>query len=1099
MKRLKRLLGRQKIKAHIDGVEDQRFVHGWAMDPSHPERKITVEVLVDGQPAGRTVADQYRNDLAQQFGGDGKWGFSTELSFKKVYADSGIVTLRDALSGRPIPSNEARLVYFDGIWMKRARHRYLEPLLETRKDRKRIAKFLKEEAYMLLTQELSPRAKEEGFFETPEAIVLLALYLAREDFIEALNLYRRIATAEKENAFTDLHRMMLDFASELWNSTPKEHIDARTVRRIEIVLEVADLAGKSDISALGQERSSFQKLIAYMLRSGRIPQEETAEKLKQWLTGEAALHPEEKRAMAAGRLLQSMLHGRRRVAPEELPERFGWLAETEVDSPLSKALAVLVTEYLEESIDVQTLPTGGLEELIRFADRVLAPFLTENDRIRLRKMEWLYLAGERYRALETFELFVEKGIDYLDWRTRYFPELVWLYFLEKDRQIDSRPLLDLLYKREEEDRSSFEENIILLADLLRWRESAGLGKVQELIAATLSGLYRITDPEKIRIARDLIHRLTGGSYDDYFIRALELCEAMREDQPPAATYHRAALLEDQNLFTLSLTKGEGAACERFGALIESCDGSKSSVESKSGTLQPVMYAERSSLEEARNYCRALLARREREDMEIHLYSEEGICRFFRRDAKVVEEDLESLATPLFEKEGSLWLLAAEHLPHHLSEIETDLLPLAVGENGADEWSYLLDRRSWERYVEDPSRPLSWSDIRQIRAKIREDIDRFRVTDFGRMEPALLSFKNIEGDALERLVDLARPLLAADELPKALVYLSELYADDRGETPVAVNLEETALIRIKKATKPMDANDLACFLVQRNEHMRLEGFFDYYRRMGVSRFYVIDNASDDGRTLDLLLDQEDVELYSTPQAYSQSLYGVRWAELLIKSKRLGRWNLVLDADEILMLDDDYPDLPALCRALEAENCDALYTPFLDMYSDLPINQTPYRPGLEILKECGYHDRTFYTTYAIYGGIIGQTPTYFGGVRSRAFGLDRVVLNKFPLFKYTPRMRLREGLHWIDHARFKRGEAVLLHFKYIETFHEYVEREIARGQHWNGASEYRKYHEMLRNDPEFSLYDPVLSVRFTGVRDFYERFGSDENVEVKEELH
>ncbi|WP_457602976.1 hypothetical protein, partial [Nitratifractor sp.] len=101
-----------------------------------------------------------------------------------------------------------------------------------------------------------------------------------------------------------------------------------------------------------------------------------------------------------------------------------------------------------------------------------------------------------------------------------------------------------------------------------------------------------------------------------------------------------------------------------------------------------------------------------------------------------------------------------------------------------------------------------------------------------------------------------------------------------------------------------------------------------------------------------------------------------------------------------------------------------------------------------------------------------------------------------FKYTPKMRLREGLHWIDHARFKWGEAVLLHFKYIETFHEYVEREIARGQHWNGASEYRKYHEMLRNDPEFSLYDPVLSVRFTGVRDFYERFGSDK-VETKEE--
>ena len=1078
-------------------MEDQRFVHGWAMDPSHPERKVTVEILIDGQPVGKVVADQYRHDLAQQFGGDGKWGFSTELEFKDILIGKGIVTLRNADNGRLISSNKIQIFHFNEKWLKEVSPRYLEPLLEEEKELKRFNDLLKGESYTLLTQELSSLSKEQGFAEMPEAIVLLALHLAREDFIEAVNLYRRIAEGEKR--FADLHRMMLDFASDLWNSTPKEHIDARTVRRIEIVLEVADLAAESDISALGQERSSFQKLIAYMLRSGRIPEEQTAEKLKRWLTTEAALHPEEKRVMASGRLLHSMLHGRQSIVPGDLPERFGWLAETEVDSPLSKALAVLLMEYLEESIDAERSSIDNLKELMRFVDRVLAPFLTEKDRIRLRKMEWLYLAGERYRALETFELFVEKGIDYLDWRTRYFPELVWLYFLKKDRRIDSRPLLDLLYKRAEEDRSSFEENVILLSDLLRWRESAGLGKVQKLIAATLAGLYRITDAEKIRIAQELIHRLTCGSYDDYFVRALELCEAMRKDRPPTATYHRAALLEDQNLFTLSLTKGEGAACERFGALLESCESSESSLESKSGTLQPVIYAERSFIEEARNYCRAFLARREWEDMQIHLYSEEGVCRFFRRDARVVEEDLEGSAAPLFEKEGSLWLLAAEHLPHHLSHIDTDALPLAVGENGAQEWSYLLDRRSWQRYVEDPSRPLSWSDIRRIRAKIREDIDRFRVTDFRRMEPALLSFKNIEGDALERLVDLTRPILAADELPKATAYLSELYADGRVETPVAVNLEETALIRIKKAKKPMDENDLACFLVQRNEHMRLEGFFDYYRRMGVSRFYVIDNASDDGKTLDLLLDQEDVELYSTPQAYSQSLYGVRWAELLIKSKRIGRWNLVLDADEILMLDEDYPDLPALCRALEAENRDALYTPFLDMYSDLPINQTPYRPGVDILKECGYHDRIFYTTYAIYGGIIGETPTYFGGVRSRAFGLDRVVLNKLPLFKYTPKMRLREGLHWIDHARFKRGEAVLLHFKYIETFHEYVEREIARGQHWNGASEYRKYHEMLRNDPEFSLYDPVLSVRFTGVRDFYERFGSDENAETKEESH
>jgi glycosyltransferase involved in cell wall biosynthesis len=333
------------------------------------------------------------------------------------------------------------------------------------------------------------------------------------------------------------------------------------------------------------------------------------------------------------------------------------------------------------------------------------------------------------------------------------------------------------------------------------------------------------------------------------------------------------------------------------------------------------------------------------------------------------------------------------------------------------------------------------------------------------------------------------LLEVDEPDKAMAYLEELYRDPRVEGLLPVNVGGTVMIRIKEARRAMDEQDLACFLVQRNEHLRLEGFFDFYRRMGVSRFYVIDNASDDGVTLDWLLDQEDVELYSTPQAYSQSLYGVRWAELLIKAKRLGKWNLVLDADELLMIDRErYGDLPALCRALDEEGYDALYTPFVDMYSDRPINATPYRPGEEILELCGYHDKHFHTTRTTFGGILGRTPTYQGGIRSRTFGLDKVVLNKLPLFRFTPRLRLREGLHWIDHARAKTGAGVLLHFKYIETFHEYVEREIARGQHWNGASEYKKYHTLLSANPDFSLYNPTISTRFVGVEAFYRAISS-----------
>ena len=111
------------------------------------------------------------------------------------------------------------------------------------------------------------------------------------------------------------------------------------------------------------------------------------------------------------------------------------------------------------------------------------------------------------------------------------------------------------------------------------------------------------------------------------------------------------------------------------------------------------------------------------------------------------------------------------------------------------------------------------------------------------------------------------------------------------------------------------------------------------------------------------------------------------------------------------------------------------------------------------------------------------TYQGGLRSRTFNLYSVILNKVPLFKFNPKHKLREGLHWIDNSSPAYGKAVLLHFKYIETFHQYVVSEIKRGQHWNGASEYWQYHHFLNRNPDFSFYNHTLSQKFTSVELFY----------------
>jgi hypothetical protein len=46
-------------------------------------------------------------------------------------------------------------------------------------------------------------------------------------------------------------------------------------------------------------------------------------------------------------------------------------------------------------------------------------------------------------------------------------------------------------------------------------------------------------------------------------------------------------------------------------------------------------------------------------------------------------------------------------------------------------------------------------------------------------------------------------------------------------------------------------------------------------------------------------------------------------------------------------------------------------------------------------------------------------------------------------------------------------VLLHFKFLQDFHERAIREVARGEYFGGASEYRRYCEKLKADPDLGF--------------------------------
>jgi len=278
--------------------------------------------------------------------------------------------------------------------------------------------------------------------------------------------------------------------------------------------------------------------------------------------------------------------------------------------------------------------------------------------------------------------------------------------------------------------------------------------------------------------------------------------------------------------------------------------------------------------------------------------------------------------------------------------------------------------------------------------------------------------------------------------------------------------------------------ILCFMCVRNESLRLPYSLSYYRRLGISRFFVIDNESSDG-TLEHLLDQSDVHVWHTAGSFREARCGTDWIEFLLQNYGVNHWCLVVDVDELLC----YPDyenrrLEALCADLDREGKKAFLAILLDMYSDKPINETHYRPGMDFREVCPFFDHTFYHLKT--DNFLGhdEHPSYFGGLRQRVFGGGEpgkderhfYCLNKVPLIKYDPSLVLSDNLHWTSYHEIAEETGCLLHFKYFSSFLNSACEEAERKEHWNYGLQYAQYAKAIKSNPNLNLFSEKHSIRF-----------------------
>ena len=123
----------------------------------------------------------------------------------------------------------------------------------------------------------------------------------------------------------------------------------------------------------------------------------------------------------------------------------------------------------------------------------------------------------------------------------------------------------------------------------------------------------------------------------------------------------------------------------------------------------------------------------------------------------------------------------------------------------------------------------------------------------------------------------------------------------------------------------DTGEIRLFGKIRNERTRLPFFLSYYRSLGVGRFFIVDNGSSDG-SAEFLCGEPDCHVFRTEESMAVSRAGMSWLEPLLATHGIGRWCIVVDADELLVHPQaETVPLPQFCADLErtGRECPAVH--------------------------------------------------------------------------------------------------------------------------------------------------------------------------------
>lgn len=283
----------------------------------------------------------------------------------------------------------------------------------------------------------------------------------------------------------------------------------------------------------------------------------------------------------------------------------------------------------------------------------------------------------------------------------------------------------------------------------------------------------------------------------------------------------------------------------------------------------------------------------------------------------------------------------------------------------------------------------------------------------------------------------------------------------------------ALRTVQDRTGAIRPDDILCVMVVRNEALRVPFFLDWHRRLGVSQFLVVDNASSDG-TAELLAAAPDVSLWSTSRDYRDARFGLDWASWLLMRYGHGHWCLLLDADELLVYaHHETRPLSDLTRWLETRGRVAFGALMLELYGRAPLGTPVPDAANAPLKDLCWFDAG---PYRVRRQDPMQNLWVQGGMRERMFFADRPdhspTLNKLPLIRWDRRWAFVNSAHAalpvaLNHAYSGPGgpepSGVLLHTKFLPDVVARAQEDLDRQQHFHDPQAFSGYYHNVLGQP------------------------------------